>query len=282
MILSFHPCFVADAQIILGDRRLGAHDLSLIDRAEAILLPQGCSRDLFEVCKSSSALLFPNWEKRFEYPGKVGQSLLFEEMGWPHPGTRRWASVAALRDALCAEGSHPHEVPFLLKRNNTHEGAGVYLIGNAADLESALVEMERCGDSAFISQDRVPAEGNVLRAVLMGSRTTTYWKRPARPDEIITTISRGACVDTEWRYDLQEKGKAQARQISEHSGINLAALDFVFPLADPDPQPLILEINYYFGRRGLGGSLAYYRLLFHAIREWLSENGLDPNSLDLV
>jgi hypothetical protein len=39
MILSFHPCFVADAQIILGDRKLDSTDFSLINRAEAIVLP---------------------------------------------------------------------------------------------------------------------------------------------------------------------------------------------------------------------------------------------------
>ena len=56
----------------------------------------------------------------------------------------------------------------------------------------------------------------------------------------------------------------------------------VFNRDHPDPQPLILEINYYFGRRGLGGSLKYYRLLLNAIREWLEENGFDSRKVKLV
>jgi len=39
MILSFHPCFEADAQITLAGRDLADGDLDLIRRARAILLP---------------------------------------------------------------------------------------------------------------------------------------------------------------------------------------------------------------------------------------------------
>ncbi|MBW1888483.1 MAG: hypothetical protein JRI52_09070, partial [Deltaproteobacteria bacterium] len=72
------------------------------------------------------------------------------------------------------------------------------------------------------------------------------------------------------------------QKLSRATCINLAAIDFVFPFDRPDPYPLFLEINYYFGRRGLGGSLNYYRLLFEAVQEWLKENGLDPESVELV
>jgi ribosomal protein S6--L-glutamate ligase len=60
------------------------------------------------------------------------------------------------------------------------------------------------------------------------------------------------------------------------SGINLAGVDFIFDLTQADPAAHILEINYYFGRRGLGGSRSFYRLLYEAIREWLGSLGLDP------
>jgi len=77
MILSFHPCFADDIQIILKDRDLNSDDLALIREAEVIILPQSCKFDLYQACKNSSALIFPNYEARFEYPGKIGQSLLF-------------------------------------------------------------------------------------------------------------------------------------------------------------------------------------------------------------
>jgi ribosomal protein S6--L-glutamate ligase len=219
---------------------------------------------------------------RFRYPGKTGQSLLFEKMGWPHPLTRRWDSVAAFRDHLRHSGRLPHEMPFFLKRDLSHEGSGVYLIRVRTQIESVLGEIRRLGDSGFISQDCIPCAGNVLRVVILGKRVLSYWKRSERTDEPVISLGRNAWVDREWRPDLQEKGIAAARRFSEGSGINLAAMDFVFSTADPDPRPLILEINYYFGRRGLGGSLRYYRLLYDAIHEWLVERGLDPSPLSLV
>jgi ribosomal protein S6--L-glutamate ligase len=38
-----------------------------------------------------------------------------------------------------------------------------------------------------------------------------------------------------------------------------------------DPVPMLLEINYFFGRKGLGGSKAYYKLLHEEIQAWLAE-----------
>ena len=32
---------------------------------------------------------------------------------------------------------------------------------------------------------------------------------------------------------------------------------------------MLLEINYFFGRKGLGGSEAYYKILHEEIRTWL-------------
>jgi ribosomal protein S6--L-glutamate ligase len=128
----------------------------------------------------------------------------------------------------------------------------------------------------------IPCEGNVLRVGVLGKRFFSYWKRSGHPGGAITTLSQGARVDKTWRKDLREKGIRYAQRLCEASAINLAAMDFVFSMVDSDPQPLILEINYYFGRRGLGGSLRYYRLLHRAIREWLEEKGLDPKRVKLV
>jgi hypothetical protein len=359
MILSFHPCFVADAQIILADRKLSADDRRLIQTADAIILPQSCSAELYRACKSSSSLLFPDYGIRFKYPGKVGQSILFETLRIPHPATKRWPSVKKFRDRQKEESALPHDIPFFLKADKSHEGEGVHFVdginnleklsdnlmnpsplmgevypplaapkftclrqrqrrpgatrgkgGGGKDgehsstslfppplyplppgegtsvvgqsLETALGRLEKAGPEGFISQKAIPCGGNVLRAVVLHKRIISYWKRPGRPDGVITTVNHGARVDKEWKPELQEKGRAQAQWISEKTGINLAAFDFVFDPGNPDLQPFILEINYYFGRRGLGGSLRYYRLLLKAIREWLKENGFDGRPVKLV
>jgi ribosomal protein S6--L-glutamate ligase len=276
MILSFHPCFTADAQIIPGARKLESTDFSLIQRAEAIILPQTCSLGLHQACKASSALLFPNYELRFQYPGKTGQSRLFEKMSWPHPESKRWRNPGAL------SAERVPEMPFFVKTDGSHEGAGVWLIRNREELESALRRLEAWGRPPFLTQELVSCGGNVLRVVVLGRQLFCYWKRPKGTDRVVTTISRGARIDKRWRPDLREKGRIQAKRISEASGIDLGAMDFVFAMSDPDPRPLLLEINYCFGRRGLGGSTKFYRMLHKAIREWLGERGIDPRPVKLV
>jgi ribosomal protein S6--L-glutamate ligase len=276
MILSFHPCFVADAQIIPGDRRLDSTDFALIKGAKAIILPQTCSLALYRACKTSSAFVFPNYDRRFQYQGKTGQSRLFEQMNWPHPETRRWRTVRALRK------NPMQRMPFLIKADRSHEGCGVWLIPNREEFESALARLVEWGGPPFVTQELIAGGGNVLRVVVLGRRFSCYWKRPLKPDRMVTTVSRGARIDRNWKPGLREKGVIQAKKICIESGIDVAAMDFVFSMADPDPQPLILEINYFFGRRGLGGSITYYRMLHKAIRGWLEEHGIDPKPVKLV
>jgi ribosomal protein S6--L-glutamate ligase len=285
MILSFHPCFDTDVQVILGDRRLDAPDLQLIRDAEAIVLPQGCPKALFEACSRSDAPVFPNYEMRFKYRGKMGQSLLFKEFGFAHPMTMRWPSVEKFKKAHSEAGSYPHHLPFLIKDDKSHEAEGVYYVEDKSSLSEALDYLllrERSGMSGFVTQTFVASGGNVLRAVIIGKQIITYWKRPKKLGQVITTINRDAIIDREWKPDLQEKGKEQARILTEKTGINLAAVDFVFPFSLRDPDPLILEINYFFGRRGLGGTGNYYRRLYQAVQDWLIEAGLDPKSIRLV
>jgi ribosomal protein S6--L-glutamate ligase len=283
MILSFNPIITADHQIILGSRKINDDDHLFIRKADAIILPQSCSEKLYLVSKYSPALIFPNYDKRFRYPGKIGQSRLFLENDCPHPLTKAWNSVTEFKE-ICI-GSFPHEMPFIIKANMSHEAEGIHIINNNESFESAMyhiISLEKSGFMGFISQELVQSEGNVLRVVIMGKELISYWKRPKDAGQIITSAGAGARIDREWRPDLQEKGRDCGKSFIMKTGINLAAIDILFPIKEKDPQPLLLEINYYFGRRGLGGSLNYYNMLFRTIKQWLIENGLNPNSIALV
>lgn len=283
MILSFNPIITADHQIILGSRKINDDDRSFIRKADAIILPQSCSEEFYLSCEDSSALIFPNYDMRFRYLGKIGQSSLFFEKECPHPETKQWSSVREFREKC--EEAFPHDVPFIVKANMSHEAEGIYIVKDNESFEAAMdhiCALEKSGFMGFVSQELVQSGGNVLRVVIMGKELISYWKRPKDSDQIITSAGTGARIDQEWRKDLQEKGREGVKRFSENTGINLAAIDIIFPIKAKDPQALFLEINYYFGRRGLGGSFNYYKMLFRTIRKWLIENGLDPNSITLV
>jgi ribosomal protein S6--L-glutamate ligase len=285
VILSFHPCFDADVQVILGNRGLDSAEHKLIRDAEAVILPQGCPENLYGVCADSSAHVFPNYKIRFKYPGKMGQSLLFKDFGLPHPKTQRWLAVKKFKKSYPEPAMFPHKLPFFIKDDQSHEADGVFLVKDSPSLLEALdylIQREGSNMPGFVTQAFIPCGGNVLRAVIIGKQIITYWKRSPKSGQVITAISRGAIIDSDWNPVLQIKGKEQGRLLAEKTGINLAAVDFVFPVSIKDPSPLFLEINYYFGRRGLGGSENYYRLLHQAIQEWLAEAGLNPESVSLI
>jgi ribosomal protein S6--L-glutamate ligase len=138
------------------------------------------------------------------------------------------------------------------------------------------------GHKGFLTQAFVPSEGNVLRAVIIGRRRITYWKRSSNPTQPIVSAGAGARLDHDWRPELQERGKRAAASFARATGVNLAAIDFLFPSEEVDPEPLFLEVNYYFGRRGLGGAMAFYRLVYEALQEWLAGKGIDPKRVRLV
>jgi ribosomal protein S6--L-glutamate ligase len=285
MILSFNPVIDADVQIILGDRSLHDRERALIQKAKAIVLPQGCPGELYQFCSEAGAPHFPNYEMRFKYPGKTGQARLFDDFGFLHPETKCWGSVNDFKAAYSDSNSFPHALPFLVKSDKDHEAEGLFLVDAYKPLSKALTYLEtqeRAGFSGFVTQALVQADGHVLRAVVMGKNIISYWKKAVKPGQVITTISRGAIIDPHWRPEQQERGRLQAYQFSKKTGINLAAIDFICPPTGRDPQIFFLEINYYFGRRGLGGTVAYYRLFFKAVQAWLIDLGLNPNAVRLV
>jgi ribosomal protein S6--L-glutamate ligase len=59
------------------------------------------------------------------------------------------------------------------------------------------------------------------------------------------------------------------KNLCKKTGINLAGFDVIFAPVKEYTKPLMLEINYFFGRRGLGGSDAFYEILSREIHNWL-------------
>ncbi len=283
MILSFHPCFEADAQIILGDKAIGEEHLHLIERARAIILPQSCHSGLYYLCRSKCRHIFPNYDARFLYPGKVGQTRLFERLSLPYPVTRIWPNVEELENFVQKKNGYPHKMPFIFKANLLHEGDGTFVVRRAEDFRSAanfMKKLERSGQTSFITQEYISTSGRVLRVVIIGRQLFSYWKE-ANGAKYVVNLSKGARTNHELEPALQDLGKEWAKIFQQKTGVNLAAIDFIFRAEDTS-KPLFLEVNYYFGRRGLGGSLKFYELLYKTVKEWLDGVGVDHRNLKLV
>ena len=271
MILSFHPIIEAHENIICAGREPDDSDLAAIKGADAVILPQGCTDALYRMARRNCPHVFPNLNVRFDYPGKRGQIGLFRQLGADHPSTEIFDSV----DGFRASRLRPR-FPFVVKLDWGGQGETVYKIGTAEELKDVLEKVEAfesTGQYGFLIQEYIPTQPRSLRVVVIGERLISYWR--IQPDDASfgTSVSGGADIDHDADPHLQSAAKSAARLLCERTGLQLAGIDYIFcdldGLQDP-PRPLILEINYYFGRTGLGGSNRYYELLTNEVDHWLS------------
>ena len=129
-------------------------------------------------------------------------------------------------------------------------------------------QYERTGQSGFLLQRHVACGGRSLRVVVVGRTMISYW-RVGENGGFHTGISHGGRVDALSDPDLMMRAEATVFEFCSRTDINLAGIDLIFDAERPQADPLLLEINYFFGRTGLGGSQAYYRLLRREVRIWL-------------
>jgi ribosomal protein S6--L-glutamate ligase len=119
----------------------------------------------------------------------------------------------------------------------------------------------------------VPHANRTLRVVVIGQTVISYWRIQDKTDIFGTSLSSGARIDHEVDPLIRDHAESLTRQFCRKTHINLAGLDFIINASDltrDDPQALMLEINYYFGRTGLGGSIPFYGLLQAEIDNWLA------------
>jgi ribosomal protein S6--L-glutamate ligase len=280
MILSFHPCFTADKNMICAGRKPGAAELEEIKQAGAVILPQGCSEDLYYMARENCKNVFPDYDARFKYPGKTGQIFLFQKTETAHPAARIFTSVSSLydKDGNIIKENMPFTYPFVLKFDWGGEGETVYLIKTQAGLKKALKkagEFERTGQKGFILQEYIESGNRSLRIAVIGQKFISYWRVQKDPDSFCAGLSKGAIMDFDSDPELVKAAGDKVSAFCRKTGINLAGFDFLFSSENYyNEEPLFLEINYFFGRKGLGGSEKFYKILNGEIVKWL-------NSLDL-
>ncbi len=273
MILSYHPCYDADVNRLCAGRKPDDSDRSAIRAAHAVVLPQGCREDLYRMARENCAHVFPDYDVRFRFPGKTGQARFFQRMQVLHP--RTW--IFDDTDCFRRRGIPPEAAfPLVFKLDWGGEGEAVLLLRTPADLTRALARAEaheRSGPCGFILQRFVPGENRTLRVAVIGRRLEAYWRIQDNPRVFGTSVANGARIDATADPVLRRAGIAAVDRLSRRSGINLAGFDLMFGTGG-ERDPLFLEINYFFGRTGLGGSTTFYAMLQREIDRWLEH--LDP------
>jgi ribosomal protein S6--L-glutamate ligase len=282
MILSFHPIITADENRLCAGRDPGPAEHAAIARADAVILPQGCRKTLYDMATALCPHVFPDYTARFKYPGKIGQATLFADIGLAFPHTRSFASLDDFfRETRYPESGLDFEFPLVFKFDWGGEGDTVFYVSSASEFSSLLKKakkFERTGQKGFLIQEFVPTDRRSLRVAAIGEKRIAYWRTPTDPSRFGTALSKGAVIEREADPDLQRKGVALVDLLCERTGINLAGIDVIFRENSGDIDPLLLEINYFFGRTGLGGSSAFYGLLAEAVDHWLNNLGLSITS----
>ncbi len=269
MILSFHPLFEGDENRLCAGREPDKSDRAAIQRAQVVILPQGCKEALYIQARLNCTRVFPNYDVRFLFPGKIGQISLFRRYGVHIPPSREFDSVREYQ--RCGQ-TETFNYPMVFKFDWGGEGETVHLVANPEQLDQMLTtarSYEKTGQRGFVIQRYIPHHQRTLRVVVIGDTIESYW-RCQDNDTFGTSLVDGARIDHDAAPQLQRRGQEAVQALCRRTGINLAGFDLLFDVNDPAQTPIFLEINYFFGRQGLGGAERYYKLLHAAISRWLA------------
>jgi ribosomal protein S6--L-glutamate ligase len=173
-----------------------------------------------------------------------------------------------------APNTLPFSFPLLFKFNWGGEGESVFLIDTAEQLQEIIPKalvFEGTDQTGFLLQEFIPDATRTLRVAVVGQKQISYWRVQKNRDRFHASLAKGAIIDAKTDPKLQEAAISKTDTFCKKTKIDLAGFDFIFSAAG---EPLFLEINYFFGRRGLGGSEKYYQLLIEEITNWLDRQGL--------
>ena len=199
---------------------------------------------------------------------------LFRKINARHPSTKLFSNFASFQRRYRQNPAlFQFEYPIVFKLDWGGEGNTVYLVNSVEQLNEKIeqtIRFEKSGQTGFLLQEYVSSGNKTLRVVVIGEHFSSYWRIQRDSDAFHTNLDKGGVIETEAEPELQHKAISVVKNICQKTGINLAGFDVIFSAENEDPEPMLLEINYFFGRKGLGGSEVYYRILHKEIQTWLA------------
>jgi ribosomal protein S6--L-glutamate ligase len=228
--------------------------------AAGVLLPNYVApwryRAIVRQCRS----WFPRLDTQFDYCGKTRQTVLFRKMQVRQAESRVFENPDALL-TLVRESGIPWELPFVLKGDMGGGGSSVFPIRKGSDLLRDLQGLP--ADKPLLIQKWVEHGGMDLRVVVYGTRVLSYFR--IGDGRFYNNICRGGRIDHGLHPDLQARGVEAVRGFCLRADIDVAGFDLMFP---DSGDPVFVEINFHFGRKGLGGTKGHRKYIEEAVWEW--------------
>lgn len=272
MILSFHPRVRGDVNLRLTLKGLPTNrQTQAIASARGVVVTQTIKSHQYAFCRARCPNLFPDYTYRFGFEGKYANIALFRKFNAPHPETTCYESVNDFKVRHDKNKDPRLPFPLVLKADEGGGGWRVFLVRDPHELRQGLkilADVSVHATRRFIAQAFVPHEGRDLRVVVIGKIIKAYWRCQHDPGEFRNNVGRGAVIRHHLDPELTRKGVRCVKDFCSKTGINLAAFDVLFDRSRPAPEPLLSEINFVFGRKGLGGSEHFRELLNEAVRQW--------------
>lgn len=234
--------------------------LGVLRGATGVLLPEHLTPWRYARIIHHARAWFPRLEGRFNSYGKTKQTLLFRSLGVRHPETVLFENPSQLMEHFRSKGS-PWGYPLVLKGDKGGGGSRVFPVRKAENLPKLLERLPE-GEPVLLQQ-WVHHGGKDLRVVTYGDHAVSYFR--VGNGGFYNNICRGGMLDHDGWPQLQEKGVLAVQDFCRRARIDIAGFDLMFPDAG---DPVFIEVNFHFGRKGLGGTEGHRRHLLQAVRNW--------------
>ena len=258
--VSLHPSIALDENLSLFADLSDPGVQRLLTHAMGVLLPTHITPQRYFKIIQLARAWFPRLEVRFQYLGKTRQIELFRELGIRHPESLLFDDPGQLLEYCVAHGS-PWGFPVVMKGDLGGGGVAVFPVYSAADVCRQARRLP--ADQPALLQRWVDHQGRDLRVVVYGDLAVSYFRLGT--GGFYNNICRGGRIDHDLGPEQQQQGIAAVQALCRRVGVDIAGFDLMFP---DNGEPVFVEINHHFGRKGLGGIAGHQRYFLKAVWHW--------------